>query len=287
MPSTPSSTAGSSPPSAPRPARSPASTPRRATPAGTWRIGMVHGSLVDPRQDRPRRGRDHDRRDRRQPVSTTSRSVTGTRRSRAAAGTVTYAYSGAPEPVALDQDRAGKVLLVELDEAPGKRIVTVEERRRRTDPLRRSRARRRAPSRASRPSSRRSPRRADPDLVLDVRLVGVRRDDLDLDIDEVEARLAPSFLKVRVRDRSIPALTAGSCRRPTRSPAPSSATSRRASPTSRRPASADEAARAARRAPPRPAAARRVTRSRCEDPPAPASRTSAAIASSTSSSRPG
>ena len=30
------------------------------------------------------------------------------------AGTVTYAYAGAPEAVALDQDRAGKVLLVEL-----------------------------------------------------------------------------------------------------------------------------------------------------------------------------
>ena len=43
-------------------------------------------------------------------------------------GAVTYAYAGAPEPVALDQDRAGKVLLVELDEVAGKRIVTVEER---------------------------------------------------------------------------------------------------------------------------------------------------------------
>jgi hypothetical protein len=52
-------------------------------------------------------------------------------------------------------------------------------------------------------------KRADPDLVLDVRLVGVRPDDLDLDVDEIETRLAPSFLKVRVRDRSMPALTSG------------------------------------------------------------------------------
>ncbi len=51
--------------------------------------------------------------------------------------------------------------------------------------------------------------RADPDLVLDVRLIGVRRDDLDLDLDEMETALAPSFLKVRVRDASVPALTEG------------------------------------------------------------------------------
>jgi hypothetical protein len=51
--------------------------------------------------------------------------------------------------------------------------------------------------------------RADPDLVLDARIVGVRPDDLDLDTDEVEAQLKPSFLKVRVRDVSLPALTSG------------------------------------------------------------------------------
>ena len=53
-------------------------------------------------------------------------------------------------------------------------------------------------------------RQADPDLVLDVRLVGVRSDELDLDLDEIESALAPSFQKVRVRDASIPALTEGS-----------------------------------------------------------------------------
>jgi hypothetical protein len=42
-----------------------------------------------------------------------------------------------------------------------------------------------------------------------VSLVGVRPDELDLDIDEIEAQLKPSFLKVRVRDRSLPALTSG------------------------------------------------------------------------------
>ena len=116
------------------------------------------------------------------------------------AGAVTYAYSGAPEAVALDQDRAGKVLLVELDEQAGK-------------PRRsRSRSARSAGRGSRRPRS--TPRRsasqpalvdllaarADPDLVLDVRLIGVRRDELDLDLDEIETALAPSFLKVRVRD---------------------------------------------------------------------------------------
>ena len=45
--------------------------------------------------------------------------------------------------------------------------------------------------------------------MLDVRVVGVRPDELDLHVDEIEAALAASFLKVRVRDVSTPALTEG------------------------------------------------------------------------------
>ena len=52
-------------------------------------------------------------------------------------------------------------------------------------------------------------RKSDPDLVLDVRIVGVRPDELDVQPEEIEAALAPSFLKVRVRDVSLPALTEG------------------------------------------------------------------------------
>jgi hypothetical protein len=52
-------------------------------------------------------------------------------------------------------------------------------------------------------------RKADPDLVLSVRIVGVRPDELDLHLDEIESALAPSFLKVRIRDLSAPALTEG------------------------------------------------------------------------------
>src|SRR3989337_4315787 len=48
--------------------------------------------------------------------------------SRGRAGRTVYAYSGAPEPVALDQDRAGKVLLVALDERHGLKTVEITER---------------------------------------------------------------------------------------------------------------------------------------------------------------
>jgi hypothetical protein len=51
--------------------------------------------------------------------------------------------------------------------------------------------------------------KADPDLVLDVRLVGLRPDELDLSAEEVEAELRAAFLRLRIRDRSIPALTEG------------------------------------------------------------------------------
>jgi hypothetical protein len=51
--------------------------------------------------------------------------------------------------------------------------------------------------------------KADPDLVLDVRLTGVRPDELDVHPDEVEEQLKGSFLRVRVRDASQPALTTG------------------------------------------------------------------------------
>lgn len=126
----------------------------------------------------------------------------------AKAGGVTYAYSGAPEPVAVDQDRAGKVLLVTLDEAAGTRTVAVEERT-----VGRTRFERQvvdAATIASQPALIEGLRAsADPDVVLDVQLIGVRPDALDLDTDEVAAALHTSFLRVRVRDRSTSALTDG------------------------------------------------------------------------------
>jgi DNA repair exonuclease SbcCD nuclease subunit len=173
----------------------------------TWRIGMVHGSIAIPGKT-----------DRDEVVITTDE-IAGSRLDYLAlghwhssqqgrAGAVTYAYAGAPEPVALDQDRAGKVLLIELEDADGKRIVTVEERVVGRTTFQRVQVD--ATTVASQPALIDGlAKRADPDLVLDVRVVGVRPDELDLHIDEIESALAPSFLKVRVRDVSLPALTEG------------------------------------------------------------------------------
>lgn len=177
------------------------------TGGATWRIGMVHGSIAIPGKT------DHDE------VVITTDEIAGSRLDYLAlghwhstqqgrAGAVAYAYAGAPEAVALDQDRAGKVLLVELEDADGKRIVTVEDRVVGKTTFQRYEAD------AARLVGQTDliaslVKRADPDLVLDVRIVGVRPDELDLHVDEIESALAPSFLKVRVRDVSLPALTEG------------------------------------------------------------------------------
>jgi exonuclease SbcD len=124
------------------------------------------------------------------------------------AGGTVYAYSGAPESVAIDQDRAGQVLLVNLDNQSGKKKVGIEAR-----PVGKTRFERLeldAASVGSQPALvNQLAERGDPDLVLDVQLIGVRPELLDLDPDEVETELADRFLKVRVRDRSIAALTEG------------------------------------------------------------------------------
>ena len=173
----------------------------------TWRVGMVHGSIAIPGKT------DRDE------VVITSDEIAGSRLDYLAlghwhstqqgrAGAVTYAYAGAPEAVALDQDRAGKVLLIEMEATDGKRSVTVEDRVVGRTTFQRFEAD------AARVGGQTAlieslAKRADPDLVLDVRVVGVRPDELDLHIDEIESALAPSFLKVRVRDVSVPALTEG------------------------------------------------------------------------------
>jgi exonuclease SbcD len=176
-------------------------------PPLTWQIGMVHGSIAIPGKT-----------DRDEVVITMDEiAASGLdylalghwhSAQNGKSGTVEYAYSGAPEPVALDQDRAGKVLLIELDAKVRAKSVKIEERQ--VGKTRFEKAEVDAATVASQPALIDLLRaRKDPDLVLDVRLVGVRRDELDLDLDEIEAALAPSFLKVRVRDSSLPALTEG------------------------------------------------------------------------------
>lgn len=125
------------------------------------------------------------------------------------AGATTYAYAGAPEPVAVDQDRAGNVLLVSLDEKNGIRKVAIDVRRVGRTTFEHLDID--AATVGGQPALvQRLRALANPDLVLDVRLTGVRPDELDLDPDEVETELRTAFLRVRVRDASIPALTEGS-----------------------------------------------------------------------------
>ena len=179
----------------------------RADGRATWRIALVHGALAIPGMT------DGDE------VVFTAEEIAASGLDylalghwhstlTARAGDVRYGYPGAPEPVAVDQDRAGKVLLVTLDMVNRARSVTVEERT-----VGRTTFRRMDMDAAELPSQAafigRLIAEADPDLVLDVRLTGVRQDELDLDMDEVESALASSFLKVRVRDASVPALSTG------------------------------------------------------------------------------
>jgi DNA repair exonuclease SbcCD nuclease subunit len=177
------------------------------TPDATWRIGLLHASIAIP-----------GRTDGDEVVITTDEIgasgldylALGHWHSAQQATTkgVTYAYSGAPEPVAVDQDRAGKVLLVTLDVQNGAHQVKVEERVVGRTMFQRLELD--AATIESQPALiTRLEQAANPDLVLDVRLIGVRPDDLDLSIDEVEAAVQGSFLRVRVRDVSHPALTEG------------------------------------------------------------------------------
>ena len=173
----------------------------------TWQIGLLHGSVSIPGKT-----------ERDDVVFTTDEiGATGLdylalghwhSAQQSKAGGVTYAYAGAPEPVALNQDRAGKVLLVTLEATATGRSVTVQDRQ--VGKTRLEKLELDAAGVASQPALIESlKRKADPDLVLDARIVGVRPDELDLHLDEIEAALAPAFLKVRIRDHSAPALTEG------------------------------------------------------------------------------
>jgi DNA repair protein SbcD/Mre11 len=176
-------------------------------PEATWRIGLVHGSIAIPGKT------EHD------DVVITTDEIAATHLDYLAlghwhstrqgkAGSVTYAYAGAPEPVALDQDQAGNVLRVDFEEVGGQRTVTVTEAKVGKTTFEKLDID--AAAIASQPALiEELGRKGDPDLVLDARIVGVRPDELDLHPDEIETALAQSFLKVRLRDTSMPALTEG------------------------------------------------------------------------------
>jgi DNA repair exonuclease SbcCD nuclease subunit len=124
------------------------------------------------------------------------------------AGSTTWAYSGAPEPVALDQDGAGQVLLVELERRDGSPTVTVQAQA--VGQTRFTKLEVDAAAIASQAELAKTLREhAGADVVLDVRLVGVKPEGLDFNTDELERQLQSSFMRIRVRDASTTALPEG------------------------------------------------------------------------------
>jgi DNA repair exonuclease SbcCD nuclease subunit len=176
----------------------------RAEGGTRWQVGMIHGSLALPgkvEQD---------------DVLFTEPEIAASGLDYLAlghwhsflegrAGNTSWAYAGAPEPVAVDQDGAGSVVLVGLSDGAPPRI---EQRpvgktiHRRLDVDAGSLA-------AQAELERKLAELANPDLVLDARLVGVMPDRLDINLDEVEQHLAGKFLRLRLRDQSLAALPEG------------------------------------------------------------------------------
>lgn len=173
----------------------------QALPAATWRIGMAHGGFGDrtgavPPAALEQAGLDY------AALAGDRDAATGQ------IGTTTWSVPGAPDDASVERDTPGTVNLVALDVKPAGKAVTVEPR-----PV--GRTRRRAAqmdmagvaSQASLVEAVRAT--ADPDLVLDLRLVGVQPDDLDLDLAALEAALRGAYLAVRVTVESRPALSSG------------------------------------------------------------------------------
>ena len=104
----------------------------------------------------------------------------------------------------MDQDGAGQVLSVDLEERDGREYVSITPHIigrtsfKHLDVDAADLASQVALVEQLRAS-------ADPDLVLDVRIVGILPDELEIQEEEVERQLAPSFFKVRVRSRAVPA----------------------------------------------------------------------------------
>lgn len=125
------------------------------------------------------------------------------------AGTTTWAYPGAPEPVAVDQDGAGNICLVRLEDGvSGSSSVKVDTVRVGRTVFHDERVD------ASDIESQvalvqRLSESADGDAVLQVSIEGIAPDTLELDTAEIEHMLAPSFLHVRVRDHSATELAEG------------------------------------------------------------------------------
>ena len=124
------------------------------------------------------------------------------------AGSTTWAYPGATEPVEVTRDGIGRGLLVGFDEAEGPDRVRIATRvTGRTRHLR-------LDIEAAEVTGLldlvgRIAAHADPDLVCELRLTGPRPDNLRVDEGELTRRMGGSFLHFRFRDLSVPPLALG------------------------------------------------------------------------------
>jgi DNA repair exonuclease SbcCD nuclease subunit len=125
------------------------------------------------------------------------------------AGGTTWAYPGAPEPVAVDQDGAGNACLVRLEDGIGGDTSVRLEKVAIGRTVFRAVAFDVAELGSAATLIERLRAQADPNLVLQVSLEGIVPDSLEIDPDEVERALAGTFLHLRVRDRSVAELAAG------------------------------------------------------------------------------
>ncbi len=120
------------------------------------------------------------------------------------AATVSWGSSGAPELVQLDGGASGEVLIVTLDEAAPRPAID----RRRVGRTHAERVEVDLPSVADQVALVDAlAARADPDLILEVSLVGEWRDDLTLDTAAVEAALAERFFRIRLSNLGRPPLS--------------------------------------------------------------------------------
>lgn len=120
------------------------------------------------------------------------------------AGGVSWGASGPPELASIETDRSREVLLVTLEDGAARpkveRGVVGRTRFERLDVN--------VGGATAAGVVDQVAARADPDLALDVRLVGTWADSLDLDVDAMKAALASRFLQVRVRNQATPPPTA-------------------------------------------------------------------------------
>jgi exonuclease SbcD len=118
------------------------------------------------------------------------------------AGGTTWAYAGAPEPVAVDQDGAGNVCLVHLEDGAGGASSVRVDRVRVGRTVFRAESVDAAEVTSQAELVQRLGELHDDDLILAVTIDGIAPDSLEIDPDEMERALGSSFLHIRVRDRS-------------------------------------------------------------------------------------